>query len=105
MSRRIEHALVCGDIQMRDDPRRARSLSLIAVKVLAVIIVTACIVSSTLFNSSGALGSAPIVMMRDYNRSSTSDFSPPPFILCSIFASARLIGGTGEPGSRRTQQQ
>jgi Type VII secretion system ESX-1, transport TM domain B len=37
--RRMEHALVRGDVRMLDDPRRAQSLSLIAGVVLAVIVV------------------------------------------------------------------
>lgn len=62
--RRMEHALVCGDVRMLDDPRRAQSLSLIAGVVLAVIVVAACVVLAFV-DSSGTLGSAPIVMVRE----------------------------------------
>jgi hypothetical protein len=62
--RRVEHALVRSDVRMLDDPRRAQSLSLIAGVVLAVIVVAACVVLAFV-HSSGTLGSAPIVMVRE----------------------------------------
>jgi ESX secretion system ATPase EccB len=62
--RRMEHALVRGDVRMIDDPLRAQSLSLIAGVILAVIIVAACAIL-TFLRPPGTLGSAPIVMVRD----------------------------------------
>src|SRR3954451_8654700 len=62
--RRMEHALVRGDVGMLDDPLRAQSLSLIFGVVLVVIIVAACAVLAFL-RPPGTLGSAPIVMVRD----------------------------------------
>lgn len=62
--RRVEHALVRSDVRMLNDPRRAQSLSLIAGVVLAVIVVAACVVLAFV-HSSGTLGSAPIVMVRE----------------------------------------
>jgi type VII secretion protein EccB len=89
--RRMEHALVRGDLRMLDDPLRAQSLSLIAGVVLAVIIVAACAILAFL-RPPGALGSAPIVMVRDsgalYVR--IGDIVHPVLNL----ASARLIVGT-----------
>src|SRR6185295_18522329 len=89
--RRIEHALVRGDVRMLDDPLRAQSLSLMAGAILAVIIVAACAILAFL-RPSGALGSAPIMMMRDsgalYVR--IGDIVHPVLNL----ASARLIAGT-----------
>ncbi|MDT5243314.1 MAG: hypothetical protein QOD36_690, partial [Mycobacterium sp.] len=87
----MEHALVRGDLRMLDDPLRAQSLSLIAGVVLAVIIVAACAILAFL-RPPGALGSAPIVMVRDsgalYVR--IGDIVHPVLNL----ASARLIVGT-----------
>jgi type VII secretion protein EccB len=89
--RRMEHALVRGDVRMLDDPLRAHSLSLIAGVILAVIIVAVCAVLSFLRPPS-TLGSAPIVMVRDsgalYVR--IGDTVHPVLNL----ASARLIAGT-----------
>src|SRR6478672_12459768 len=89
--RRMEHALVRGDVRMLDDPLRAQSLSLISGVILAVIVVVVCAVLAFL-RPSGALGSAPIVMMRDsgalYVR--VGDIIHPVLNL----ASARLIAGT-----------
>src|SRR6476659_1404306 len=89
--RRMEHALVRGDVRMLDDPLRAQSLSLISGVILAVIVVVVCAVLAFL-RPSGALGSAPIVMMRDsgalYVR--IGDIVHPVLNL----ASARLIAGT-----------
>jgi type VII secretion protein EccB len=89
--RRMEHALVRGDVRMLDDPLRAQSLSLIAGVVLAVIIVAACAILAFL-RAPGTLGGAPIVMVRDsgalYVR--VGDIVHPVLNL----ASARLIAGT-----------
>lgn len=88
--RRMEHALVRGDVRMLDDPLRAQSLSMIAGCVLAVIAVAACAMLAFL-QPKGALGSAPIVMVRDsgalYVR--IGDTVHPVLNL----ASARLIAG------------
>jgi type VII secretion protein EccB len=89
--RRMEHALVRGDVRMLDDPLRAQSLSLTSGVVLAAIIVAVCAVLAFLRPAS-ALGSAPIVMVRDsgalYVR--VGDIVHPVLNL----ASARLIAGT-----------
>src|SRR3954471_6944369 len=89
--RRMEHALVRGDVRMLDDPLRAQLLSLISGVVLVVIIVAACAVLAFL-RPPGTLGSAPIVMVRDsgalYVR--IGDVVHPVLNL----ASARLIAGT-----------
>ena len=89
--RRMEHALVRGDVRMLDDPLRAQSLSLIAGVILAVIIVAVCAVLAFL-RPPGTLGNAPIVMVRDsgalYVR--IGDTVHPVMNL----ASARLIAGT-----------
>ena len=89
--RRMEHALVRGDVRMLDDPLRAQALSLISGVILAVIIVVACAVLAFL-RPPGALGSAPVVMVRDsgalYVR--VGDTVHPVLNL----ASARLIAGT-----------
>jgi type VII secretion protein EccB len=89
--RRMEHALVRGDLRMLDDPLRAQSLSMMSGVILAVIIVAACAVLAFL-RPPGALGSAPIVMVRDsgalYVR--VGDIVHPVLNL----ASARLIAGT-----------
>ena len=53
-----------GDVRMLDDPLRTQSPSLIAGVVLAVIVVAACVVLAFV-GPSGALGSAPIVMVRE----------------------------------------
>jgi type VII secretion protein EccB len=89
--RRMDHALVRGDVRMLDDPLRAQSLSLIAGVLLAVIIVAACAILAFL-RPPGTLGGAPIVMVRDsgalYVR--VGDIVHPVLNL----ASARLIAGT-----------
>jgi type VII secretion protein EccB len=89
--RRMEHALVRGDVRMLDDPLRAQSLSFIAGLILAVIIVAAAAILAFL-RPPGALGSAQIVMARDsgalYVR--IGDTVHPVLNL----ASARLIAGT-----------
>jgi type VII secretion protein EccB len=88
---RMEHALVRGDARMADDPLRAQSLSLIGGAVIAVIIVAATAVLAFV-RPAGALGDAPIVMVRDsgalYVR--IGDVLHPALNL----ASARLIAGT-----------
>ncbi|HTI74909.1 MAG TPA: type VII secretion protein EccB [Mycobacterium sp.] len=89
--RRMEHALVRGDVRMLDDPLRAQSLSFSAGAVLAVIAVAVCAVLAFL-RPPGVLGSAPIVMVRDsgalYVR--IGDVVHPVLNL----ASARMIAGT-----------
>src|SRR5258705_3855661 len=91
--RRMEHALVRGDVRMLDDPLRAQSLSLIASVVLAVIIVAACAILAFL-RPPGALGSAQIVMVRDSGALyvQIGDIVHPVLNL----ACARLIAGTPE---------
>ena len=89
--RRMEHALVRGDVRMLDDPLRAQSLSMIAGCILAVIALAACAILAFL-QPRGALGTAPIVMVREsgalYVR--IGDTMHPALNL----ASARLIAGT-----------
>ena len=88
--RRMEHALVRGEVRMLDDPLRAQSLSLMAGVILAVIIVAACAILAFL-RPPGTLGSSQIVMVRDsgalYVR--IGDVVHPVLNL----ASARLIAG------------
>ena len=88
--RRMEHALVRGDVRMLDDPLRAQSLSLIAGCVLAVIAIAGCAILAFV-RPQGTLGSAPIVMTREsgalYVR--IGDTMHPVLNL----ASARLIAG------------
>ncbi|KUH95610.1 type VII secretion protein EccB [Mycobacterium sp. IS-3022] len=62
--RRMEHALVRGDVRMVDDPMRAQALSLLVGGVLAVIAIGACAVLAFLAPRA-ALGDVPIVMVRD----------------------------------------
>jgi type VII secretion protein EccB len=93
--RRMEHALVRGDVRMLDDSLRAQSLSLAAGCVLAVIAVAACAVLAFL-QPRGDVGDAAIVMAREsgalYVR--IGDTMHPTFNV----ASARLItGAAGEP--------
>src|SRR3954463_12104038 len=89
--RRMEHALVRGDIRMLDDPLRAQSLSLIAGVVLSVIVVAVCAIL-TFLRGPSTLGASPIVMVRDsgalYVR--VGDTVHPVLNL----SSARLIAGT-----------
>jgi type VII secretion protein EccB len=91
--RRMEHALMRGDIQMLHDPMRAQSLSFIAGCVLAVVIIAVCAILAFLRPHAG-LGSAPIVMARDsgalYAR--VGDTLHPVMNL----ASARLVTGSAE---------
>ncbi len=91
--RRMEHALVRGDVRMLDDPLRAQSLSLIAGCVLAVIAVAVCAVLAFL-QPSGDVGNAAIVMAREsgalYVR--IGDTMHPVLNL----ASARLITGVAD---------
>jgi type VII secretion protein EccB len=89
--RRMEHALVRGDVRMLDDPLRAQSLSFTAGCVLAVVVIAVCAVLGIL-RPHGALGDAPIVMSREsgalYVR--IGDSLHPVLNL----ASARLVAGT-----------
>jgi type VII secretion protein EccB len=62
--RRMEHALVRGDVRMLDDPLRTQSLSLVCGAILAVIIVAVCAVLAFL-RPAAALGGAPIVVVRE----------------------------------------
>jgi type VII secretion protein EccB len=62
--RRMEHALVRGDLRMLDDPLRGQSLSLLAGCVLAVIAIACCAILAFV-RPQGALGGAPIVMTRE----------------------------------------
>jgi type VII secretion protein EccB len=88
--RRMEHALVRGDVRMLDDPLRAQSLSLAAGCVLAAIIVAVCAVLAFM-KPRGDIGDATIVMVREsgavYVR--IDDVMHPAMNL----ASARLITG------------
>src|SRR4029078_3025930 len=61
---RMEHALVRGDVRMLDDPLRAQSLSLSAGVVLTAIVVAVCVVLGFV-RPPRALGSAPIVVVRE----------------------------------------
>jgi type VII secretion protein EccB len=95
LMRRMEHALVRGDVRMLDDPLRAQSLSLAAGCVLAAIAVTVCAVLAFL-QPRGDVGNAAIVMAREsgalYVR--IGDTMHPTLNL----ASARLItGAAAEP--------
>jgi type VII secretion protein EccB len=62
--RRVEHALLHGDMRMLHDPMRAQSFSLIAGCVLAIVGVAACAILAFLRPNAG-LGDAVIVMSRD----------------------------------------
>lgn len=89
--RRLEHALVRGDVRMLDDPQRAQSLSLIVGCVLAVIAVAGCAIFA-LIRPHGGVGDASIVLAREsgalYVR--IDDTLHPVLNL----ASARLVAGT-----------
>ncbi len=87
----MEHAIVRGDIRMLDDPLRAQSLSLIAGCVLAAIAVAVCAILAYL-QPRGAIGSAPIVMVRESGALyvHVGDVVHP----VANLASARLIAGT-----------
>jgi type VII secretion protein EccB len=91
--RRMEHALVRGDVRMLDDPLRAQSLSLVAGCVLAAIAVAACAVLAFL-QPRGDVGSAAMVVAREsgalYVR--IGDTIHPALNL----ASARLITGVSD---------
>jgi type VII secretion protein EccB len=93
LMRRMEHALVRGDVRMLDDPLRAQSLSLIAGCVVAVIAVAVCAVLAFL-QPKGDVGTAAIVIAREsgavYVR--IGDTMHPAMNL----ASARLITGTSD---------
>lgn len=90
LARRMEHALVCGDVRMLDDPLRAQALSLAAGCVLAIIAVAVCAVLAFL-QPRGEVGNAAIVVVREsgalYVR--IGDTMHPTLNL----ASARLITG------------
>src|SRR5690349_10985543 len=62
--RRMEHALVRGDVRMLDDPLRAQSLSLSAGAVITAIVVAVCVVLAFL-RLPDHLGSPPIVVVRE----------------------------------------
>ena len=91
--RRMENALVRGDVRMADDPLRAQSLSLAAGCVLAAIAVAVCAVLAFL-QPRGDVGSAAIVVAREsgalYVR--IGDTMHPALNL----ASARLITGVAD---------
>ncbi|PRC45717.1 type VII secretion protein EccB, partial [Mycobacterium sp. ITM-2017-0098] len=91
LARRLQHALVRGDVRMIDDPLRAQSLSLSSGAVLAAIAVAVCAVLAFV-RPGGNLGDAPIVVVREsgamYVR--IDDVMHPVFNL----ASARLIVGS-----------
>jgi type VII secretion protein EccB len=91
--RRMENALVRGDVRMADDPLRAQSLSLAAGFVLAAIAVAVCAVLAFL-QPRGDVGSAAIVVAREsgalYVR--IGDTMHPALNL----ASARLITGVAD---------
>lgn len=90
--RRMEHALLRGDIHMLHDPIRAQSLSFIAGCLLAVVVVAACAILAFLRPNAG-LGDAAIVVSRDsgalYVR--IGDTLHPVLNI----ASARLVTGSG----------
>lgn len=89
--RRMEHAVVRGDVRMLDDPLRAQSLSLIAGCVLAVIAIAGCAIVAFV-RPQGALGSTAVVMTREsgalYVRIGDT-MHPVPNL-----ASARLVAGS-----------
>jgi type VII secretion protein EccB len=62
--RRMEHALVRGDVRMLDDPLRAQSLALATGCVVAVVAVAACAILAVLQPKS-AVGDSAVVMVRD----------------------------------------
>ena len=62
--RRMEHALLRGDMRMLHDPMRTQSLSLIAGCVLATVVVAGCAILAFLRPNAG-WGDAVIVMSRD----------------------------------------
>ena len=89
--RRLEHALVRGDVRMIDDPLRAQAFSLLAGSILAVVGLGVAAVLAFL-QPRGALGDDPIVMVRDsgalYVRVDRT-LHPVPNL-----ASARLVSGS-----------
>jgi type VII secretion protein EccB len=93
LTRRMQHALVRGDVRMLDDPLRAQSLSLTVGAVLAVIAVAGCAVLAFL-RPQGAIDGATIVTVREsgalYVR--IGDTVHPVLNL----ASARLIAGAAD---------
>jgi type VII secretion protein EccB len=89
--RRMEHALLRGDVSMLHDPMRAQSLSLIAGCVLAVVGAAMCAILAFL-RPDTPLGDAAVVMSRDtgalYVR--VDDTLHP----VTNLASARLVAGS-----------
>lgn len=89
--RRLEHALVRGDVRMIDDPMRAQAFSLLVGSILAVVGLGVAAVLAFL-QPRGALGDDPIVMVRDsgalYVRVDRT-LHPVPNL-----ASARLVSGS-----------
>src|SRR6476660_3641525 len=90
--RRMEHELLRGDTRLLDDPMRARSLSIVAGCLLAIVVIAVCAVMAFL-RPNAALGDAAIVMSRDsgalYVR--VDDIWHP----VPNLASAQLIAGSG----------
>ncbi|MDO3637655.1 type VII secretion protein EccB [Mycolicibacterium arseniciresistens] len=93
LTRRMQHALVRGDVRMLDDPLRAQSLSLTAGAVLAVIAIAGCAVLAFL-RPQGAIDGATIVTVREsgalYVRIGDT-IHPVPNL-----ASARLVAGAAD---------
>ncbi|OBI78756.1 type VII secretion protein EccB [Mycobacterium sp. E740] len=93
--RRMQHALVRGDVGMFDDPMRAQSLSMLAGAVLTAIAIGACAVLAFVAPR-GTLGDEPIVLVRDTGALYVRvDHTLHPAL---NLASARLItGSTAKP--------
>ncbi|MEV3901458.1 type VII secretion protein EccB [Mycobacterium sp. NPDC050551] len=93
LTRRMQHALVRGDVRMLDDPMRTQSLSLTAGAVLAVIAIGGCAVLAFL-RPQGPIDGATILAVREsgalYVR--IDDTVHPVLNL----ASARLIAGAAD---------
>lgn len=64
LTRRMEYALACRDTRMLDDPIRGQSAALAAGVVAAAIVAVVCAVFA-LLRPHGALGSDPVVMVRE----------------------------------------
>src|SRR3954467_13261572 len=88
--RRMEHALLRGDMRMLHDPMRAQSLSLIAGCVLAIIVVAGCAILAFLRPHAG-LSDAVIVMSRVWGAFYARTNDTTPRVL--IWASARVATG------------
>ena len=97
LMRRMEHALVRGDVGMGNDPLRAQALSLTVGCILAAVALAGCALLAFL-RPQAALGNAPIVMAHDsgalYVR--IGDTMHPVLNL----ASARLIAGAAADPAR-----